>query len=138
MARFARLAAQQGLEHGQKEMATCSTRPGIARARTAPCQAEPVPPPAPIKPTKASTVRPRSLSTSPERKITGDCSAHGVPVATREPTTVDRPSLPFPVPFDPQESLHVSWWSSQSLESNSTTPETPDQRRRTSPDRWRM
>jgi hypothetical protein len=33
MARFARLAAQQGLEHGQKEMATCSTRPGIARAR---------------------------------------------------------------------------------------------------------
>jgi hypothetical protein len=33
MARFARLAAQQGLEHGQKEMATCSTRPGIAKAR---------------------------------------------------------------------------------------------------------
>jgi hypothetical protein len=33
MARFARLAAQQGLEHGQKEMATCSTRPGNARAR---------------------------------------------------------------------------------------------------------
>jgi hypothetical protein len=31
--RFTRLAAQQGLEHGQKEMATCSTRPGIARAR---------------------------------------------------------------------------------------------------------
>jgi hypothetical protein len=45
--RFARLDAQQGLEHGQKEMATCSTRPGIARARpgarphvhrAAPCQ----------------------------------------------------------------------------------------------------
>jgi hypothetical protein len=33
MARFACLAAQQGLEHGQKEMATCSTCPGIARAR---------------------------------------------------------------------------------------------------------
>ena len=32
MVRFARLAAQQGLEHGQKEMAMCSTRPGIARA----------------------------------------------------------------------------------------------------------
>jgi hypothetical protein len=31
--RFARLAAQQGLEHGQKEMTTCSTRPGITRAR---------------------------------------------------------------------------------------------------------
>jgi hypothetical protein len=33
MVRFARLAAQQELEHGQKEMATCSTRPGNARAR---------------------------------------------------------------------------------------------------------
>jgi hypothetical protein len=33
MVRFARLAAQQELEHGQKEMATCSTRPGKARAR---------------------------------------------------------------------------------------------------------
>jgi hypothetical protein len=33
MARFACLAAQQGLEHGQKEMATCSMCPGIARAR---------------------------------------------------------------------------------------------------------
>jgi hypothetical protein len=32
MARFARLATQQGLELGQKEMATCSTRPCNARA----------------------------------------------------------------------------------------------------------
>jgi hypothetical protein len=30
--RFTRLAAQQGLEHVQMEMATCSTRPGIARS----------------------------------------------------------------------------------------------------------
>ena len=44
-----------------------------------------------IKPTEASTVRPRSLSTSPERKFTGDRSAHGVPAAARDPTTVDRP-----------------------------------------------
>jgi hypothetical protein len=33
MARFARLAAQQALEQGQNNTATCSTRPGIARAR---------------------------------------------------------------------------------------------------------
>jgi hypothetical protein len=37
------------------------------------------------------TVRPRSLSTSPERKFTGDCSAHGMPAAARDPTTIDRP-----------------------------------------------
>ena len=62
--------------------------------RTAPHQAKPVPPPAPapIKPTEASTVRPRSLSTSPERQITGVCSVHGVPAAIREPTAIDRPS----------------------------------------------
>jgi hypothetical protein len=40
-----------------------------------------VPVPAPIKPTPALTVHPRSLSTPPERKFTGDRSAHGVPVA---------------------------------------------------------
>jgi hypothetical protein len=33
MARFARLAAQQAQEQGQNNTATCSTRPGIARAR---------------------------------------------------------------------------------------------------------
>jgi hypothetical protein len=99
MARFARLAAQQGLEHGQKEMATCSTRPGDARARPgarprvrrAKQDPVPVPAPAPIKPTPALTVHPRSLSTPPERKFTGDRSAHGVPAAARDPTTVDRP-----------------------------------------------
>jgi hypothetical protein len=51
----------------------------------------PVPALAPIKPTKASTVHPRSLSTSLECKITGDRSAHGVLAAARDPTTVDRP-----------------------------------------------
>jgi hypothetical protein len=88
--RFARLRSQQAFEQGQKHTSTCSTRPDLARARPAPdpaCpaprQAKPVPLPAPtpIKPAKASTVRPRSLSTSPERKITGICPAHGVPAA---------------------------------------------------------
>jgi hypothetical protein len=51
----------------------------------------PTPAPVPIKPTEASTVRPRSLSTSPEHQFTGDCSAHGVPAAARDPTTVDQP-----------------------------------------------
>jgi hypothetical protein len=50
-----------------------------------------VPAPAPIKPTLALTVHPRSLSTPPERKFTGDRSAHGVPVAAQDPTTIDRP-----------------------------------------------
>jgi hypothetical protein len=71
-------------------MPTCSTRSGVPEhapalgpARTAPRQAKlvPTPAPAPIKSTEASTVRPRSLSTSAERKFTGDCSAHGVPAA---------------------------------------------------------
>jgi hypothetical protein len=142
MARFARLRSLQTFEQGQKQTPTCSTRPGIATARPgarprmlAPRQAKPVPAPAPIKPAKASTVRPRSLSTSPELQITGVCSAQGVPAATREPTTIDRPTEPFPAPSDPWVSLLVSRWSSQSRESNSTSQETPDQRRRTSPDR---
>jgi hypothetical protein len=33
MARFARLRSLQTFEQGQKQMPTCSTRPGIARAR---------------------------------------------------------------------------------------------------------
>jgi hypothetical protein len=39
----------------------------------------------------ALTVHPRSLSTPLEHKFTGDRSAHGVPAAARDPTTVDRP-----------------------------------------------
>jgi hypothetical protein len=97
MARFARLAAQQGLELGQKEMATCSTRPGNARSRpgarpyarsSAP---DPAPTPTPKKLTPALTVYPRSLSTPPERKFTGDRSVHGVQGAARAPASVDRP-----------------------------------------------
>jgi hypothetical protein len=144
--RFARLRSQQALEHGQKQTPTCSTHsgapehaPALGPARTVSWQAEPVPPPtpSPIKPAKASTVCPRSLSTSPERKITGVCPAHGVPVATREPTTVDRLTEPFPAPSDPRERLYVPRWSSQSEESSSASPETPNQGHRTSPDRRR-
>jgi hypothetical protein len=113
---FASLRSQQAFEQGQKHTSTCSTRPELARARPAPDrahpasrQAEPVPlpAPAPIKPAKASTVRPRSLSTSPERKITGICPAHGVSAAVRAPTTVDQPIEPSPTPSDPRERLCV-------------------------------
>jgi hypothetical protein len=64
-------------------------------APRAPCCAKqdpaPTPAPTPIKPTEALTVHPRSLSTPPERKFTGDRSAHGVPAAARDPTTIDQP-----------------------------------------------
>jgi hypothetical protein len=114
--RFARLQSQQAFEQGQKHTSMYSTHPKLARARPAPDparpashQAEPVPvpAPAPIKPAKASTVRPRSLSTSPECRITGVCPAHNVPAAARAPTTVDRPTEPFPAPSDPRERLYV-------------------------------
>jgi hypothetical protein len=114
--RFARLRSQQAFEQGQKHTSMCSTRPDLARARPAPDparpawrQAEPVPlpTPVPIKPAKASTVRPRSLSTLPERKITGVCPAHSMSAATRAPTTIDRPTELFPAPSDPRERLCV-------------------------------
>jgi hypothetical protein len=50
--------------------------------------------PAPIKPTEASTVLLRVLSTSPEPEITDICPADGVPAAVRSPATVDRPAEP--------------------------------------------
>jgi hypothetical protein len=77
----------------RRALATLEHAPALDPARTAPHQAKPMPTPAPapIKPTEASTVRPRSLSTSPERKFIGDRSAHSVPAATQDPTTVDRP-----------------------------------------------
>jgi hypothetical protein len=88
LARFARLRSLQAFEQWQKQTPMCSTRsgapehaPALGPARSAPRQAKLVPTPAPIKLTEASTVHPRSLSTSPERKFTGDCSAHGVPAA---------------------------------------------------------
>jgi hypothetical protein len=76
----------------RRALATPEHAPALNPARTAPRQAKPVPTPAPIKPTEASIVRPRSLSTSPERKFVGDRSVCGVPSAARDPTTVDRPS----------------------------------------------
>jgi hypothetical protein len=58
--------------------------------------------PAPIKPTKASTVLPHVLSTSPEQEITGVCPENGVPAATRSPATVDWPAEPLPAAPDPR------------------------------------
>jgi hypothetical protein len=98
MARFACLRSLQTFELRQKQTPTCSTRsgapehaPALDPARTAPRQAKPVPPPtpAPIKPTEASTIRPRSLSTSPERQFTGDYSTHG-DCPWIDPTAVSR------------------------------------------------
>jgi hypothetical protein len=82
MARFARLAAQQVQEQGQKATTTCSTRSGLARARPtraphaprhAKAQPAPWPAPAPIKHLGTSTVLLRTRSTSPEPKTTGVC-----------------------------------------------------------------
>jgi hypothetical protein len=116
MARFACLAAQQGLEFGQKEMVTCSTRPGNARARpdAQPRARRATPDPAPIKLTPALTVHPRSLSTPPERKFTGDRSAPGVPTAARAPTAVDWLLQPSSNPTNPLASLLGAQWSSSS------------------------
>jgi hypothetical protein len=65
--------------------------------------------PAPIKPTEASTVLPRVLSTSPEPEITGVCPAHGVPAATRSPATVDRPAEPLPAASGPWNRPCLPW-----------------------------
>jgi hypothetical protein len=114
--RFARLRSQQAFEHGQKNTSTCSTRPERARARLAPeparpapCQATPcpLPSPAPIKPAKASTVRPRALSTSPEHEIAGVCPANGVPAVARATTAIDRLAEPSPAPSNPRERLYA-------------------------------
>jgi hypothetical protein len=78
--RFARLRSRRAVEHGQKNTSTCSTRPEHAKPR--PC---PLPAPAPIKLAKASVIRSRALSTSPEHEIAGVCPAHGVPAAARSP-----------------------------------------------------
>jgi hypothetical protein len=56
--------------HVRRALATPEHAPTLDPTRTAPRQAKPVPTPAPIKPTEASTL--------PERKFTGDRSAHGV------------------------------------------------------------
>jgi hypothetical protein len=110
---------------------TPSARPRAPRVEPCPC---PLPAPAPIKTARASTVLPRALSTSPEHETAGVCPAHGVPGAARAPATVDRLAEPFPAPSNPRSRLYVPRWSSPSEELDSTSPETPDQGRRTSPE----
>jgi hypothetical protein len=141
--RFARLRSRRAVEQGQKNTSTCSTRSERARARPAPDPVRPAPrpclllAPAPIKPTEASTVLPRALSTSPEPEITGVCPADGVPAAARSPATVDRLAEPFPTPSNARSRLYVPRRSSPSEESGCASPETSDQGRRTSPERQR-
>jgi hypothetical protein len=116
MARFARLRSLQTFEQRQKQTPTCSTRsgapehaPALDPARTTLRQAKPVPTPAPIKLTEASTVRPRSLSTSPERKFTGDYSVHGVPAARPRTDHRSPATLAIPRPVRPsREPLRAS------------------------------
>jgi hypothetical protein len=112
--RFARLRSQQAFEHGQMNTSTCSTRSACARARPcptprAPCHAKPRPHRllalAPINHPKASTVLLRARSTTPEPETTDVCPVHGMPVATRAPSTVDRPTEPFPTPSNPRRRL---------------------------------
>jgi hypothetical protein len=86
---------------------------------------------------KASAVCPRALLTSLEHEIAGVCPAHGVPAVARAPATVDRLAEPFLAPSHPRERLYAPWWSSQSEESSSASPETLDQGHGTSPDRRR-
>jgi hypothetical protein len=75
-------------EHAQRPT-PCTPR----RAKLRPCL---LPAPASIKPTEASTVLSRALSTSPEPEITGVSPADGVPAAARSLATVDRPAEPSP------------------------------------------
>jgi hypothetical protein len=112
--RFARMRSQQAFEHGQKNTSTCSTRSACARARPRPTPRTPrhaKPRPrrllahAPINHPQASTVLLRARSTSPEPETTGVCPVHGVPVATRAPGTVDRPTEPFLATPDPWKRL---------------------------------
>jgi hypothetical protein len=77
-------------EHAQRPIPRAEPRPCLLLA------------PAPRKPTEASTVLPRVLSASPEPEITGVCPVDSVPVATRSPATVDRPTEPFPAAPDPR------------------------------------
>jgi hypothetical protein len=116
---------------------TPSARLRAPRAKPRPCPL-PAPTPTPIKPAKASVIRSRALSTSPEHEIAGVCPAHGVPAAARSPATVDRSAEPFSAPSNPRNRLYVPRWSSRSGESSSASLETPDQGHRTSPDRRRM
>jgi hypothetical protein len=114
LTRFARLAAQQAFELGQKKTHTCSTCPitpehaptlSPARLHRATPDPAPMPMSAPIKQTEALTVLPRSLLAPPEHKIAEVSSAHGVPAAARAPTIVDRPLRPTSIQSNPSVSL---------------------------------
>jgi hypothetical protein len=105
------LAAQQRVEQEQKQRAMCSTRFELARA---------CPTRAPACPTsrksRASVVAHaraykahRDFDRTPPRALdlTGapdhrHYPAHGVPTATRSPSTVDRPAEPLPAASDPR------------------------------------
>jgi hypothetical protein len=120
MARFTRLAAQQGLELGQKEMATCSTRPGNARARrgarprarrAAPRHAMPDP----------ALSQPRPSASSPVIALRTACQR---PPEPRQPWT-GHSSPPPPQP--------ISWLASPELSEapralgpSTTSPKVPD------------
>jgi hypothetical protein len=78
---------------------------GLARPRRATPDPAPTPTPTPIKPAKALTVHPRSLSAPPKHKIVGVRSAHGVPAAARAPTTMDRPLRPTSIQSHPSTSF---------------------------------
>jgi hypothetical protein len=114
-------------EHAQRP-----TPRALRRAKPCPCL---LLAPAPIKPTEASTVLPRVLSTSLEPEITGVCPANGVPAATRTPATVDLPAEPLPAASDPRSRPCMPRWSSSSKESDFASPEKPVHGRWTSPDR---
>jgi hypothetical protein len=102
------------------------------RAKPRPC---PLPAPTPIKPAEASAVLPRALSTSSEQEIVRACRADGVPAAARSPATIDWAAEPSPTPTNPRNRFYVPRWSSQSEESSSASPETPDQGHQTAGER---
>jgi hypothetical protein len=105
------LIAQQRVEQEQKQRATCSTRSELARAHPTRAPVCPV-----SRQSRAGTIAharaykaARDVDRTPPRALdlTGapdhrHCPAHGVPVATRPPATIDRPAEPFPTTPDPR------------------------------------
>jgi hypothetical protein len=89
----------------RRALVTPEHAPALGPTRATPRRVNPAPTPAAIKPTPASTVRPRALPTLPEHKFTGVCPGNGVPAAARAPTTVDRPLQPSSTPSDPSASF---------------------------------
>jgi hypothetical protein len=112
------LAAQQRVEQEQKQRATCSTRSELARARPTRAPACPA-----SRQSRAGAVAhtraykaPRDVDRTPPCAfdLTGapdhrHCPAHGVPAATRSPTTVDWPAEPPPAASDPRSRPCMPW-----------------------------